>query len=183
MRWILTILFFIFLILSGCLAFYLFHDGIESHTITGPFILLSCLLSLSFVSAGWWVTLYIARRQNTLNIINTSRLSETYTNQVNTLTKVYPQGVQIPYEHMEIRDDDNIFRAIRAESYILNYFEFITIGIKQGDFDEKLCREYFCGIFNSQLFKSENFIKFHHKRDPKIYEYFIQYAEKWSKNL
>lgn len=76
-------------------------------------------------------------------------------------------------------------RAIDGLNYLLNYFEFVSIGIKNEDLDEGLLEDSMHWILIKLLERCEHFIKFTHEKNQttKIWENAIQLGAKWKRNL
>lgn len=101
---------------------------------------------------GWVVTSYMTLRnsikQHTINTLLQSRLSATYIENANRINKTFfpPQGY--PQEHvpLEYFSDENNREALLSVIYLTNYFEFLSVGLRHGDLDEKVLRSTIAGI-------------------------------------
>ncbi len=75
-------------------------------------------------------------------------------------------------------------RAIEGLNYLLNYFEFISIGIKNGDLDETVLEDSLHWILINLLDRTKNFIALTHvqSKSDKIWENAIKLGGKWQEN-
>lgn len=73
-------------------------------------------------------------------------------------------------------------RSIDGLNYLLNYFEFISIGIKNDDLDEAVLEDSLNWILVTLLKRCDNFIKLtHHQNETKrIWENAIKLGERWA---
>ena len=106
---------------------------------------------------GWFVysqnSLNSERKQHTVNVLNSSRMSSTYQEQVNLATDKYnADHKKISREDVELfikwkkgqvtllsennEDALETIKAIKAVIYLLNFYEFVAAGIESGDLDE-----------------------------------------------
>jgi hypothetical protein len=175
---LLALLFLLLSIIEGKYIYQNFEDPIFP---TGIFVLFSCLLSLTAISIGWWISLYIARRQSTLTIISQSRLNEYYLSRMQVFTRVFPSGKVMTLEQA---DDPKNQDALESLFVILNFLEFVGLGIREGDLSESVCKAYFRQIFTNQWLRSSEFI---HRYQIQVSENgfinFEHYAKKWNPTL
>ena len=85
----------VFFGISVLLTVYIIYNKFSPLIGPGPYILVSGTLSMMLVSIGWWVTLNISIKQNTLNLITRSILSEKYQECLKTIEDKFPDGVVI----------------------------------------------------------------------------------------
>lgn len=100
--------------------------------------------------AGWLISSIVAVRnsirQHTMNILLQSRLSQTYVERATLVYARYfhPQGMRyLTEEEVRTNAPEAQLPALR---YILSYLEFIAVGIRYGDLDEKLMRRTLRGL-------------------------------------
>jgi hypothetical protein len=181
MRNLPLILAIFFLLFSVGLGVYVYKNFENPSLATGMYILLSCFLSLTAISFGWWVSLHIAKRQSTLTIISQSRLSEFYLNQIQNFSSVFPHGQKLILEQADDPDNKD---ALESLLVVLNFLEFISLGIKEGDLSESVCKAYFRQIFTNQWFRSSDYIhRFQVQKSNKLFINFEYYAKKWNPSL
>lgn len=111
----------------------------------------------AFLAAiGWTVTSLVTLRnsvkQHTMNILLQSRLSATYTEHVKAANGMFStsQGQLIPLTRAEVRRPPHGV-DFQHLGYLLNYFEFVAVGIRHGDLNEGLLksslRGFVCSIY------------------------------------
>lgn len=71
--------------------------------------------------------------------------------------------------------------AYYALMSIINFFESISLGVKQGIMDEEFIKGFFRSIFFSEYNKYKNYINYRRqvKQNPKIWHNFSALSEKW----
>lgn len=121
------------------------------------------------------------RKQHTINILFQSRLSE-YFQTTNALRKeVFPTD-------QDIYLDD--WKAARAEAgkpregaealqQLLNYYEFLSVGIDQGDLDKELLHKSIRGIMCNLVDDARFMIAELRENDPNTLVYLAQLYEEW----
>ena len=152
------------------------HDSSAIVGNTGYETLFLGFVSLSFVSFGWYVTLYVASRSNALSLMFESRLSDVYQSQLRLFSDAVPDGTKVTME--QLNKDDDLFHSVR---YLLNYMELISVGIRYGNIAEKTVKEWMAAIFKSLYYRTTLFIAHERERldSPKIFEHFEHFAKKW----
>lgn len=119
----------------------------------------------TFVAAEGWivgalVTLRNSVKQHTINTLLQSRLSATYMENVRAVNVSFtgPNGELIPLTKAEV---ENPPRGVNlgALSYVLNYLEFVAVGIRHGDLDEGVLKSSLRGIVCSTFCVSKELIE------------------------
>lgn len=137
----------------------------------------------------WIGTSYVTMRnlvkQHTINTLLQSRLSATYMENARALNKGFfgKHGELIPLTQEEvIKPPEEV--NLQALGYMLNYFEFIAVGIRHGDLDESVMKNSLRGIVCSVFCVAESFI--HTRRsdvqDPskaRTYEHLCWLHNRW----
>jgi len=102
------------------------------------------LLGVFGAITGWVISSIVAVRnsirQHTMNILLQSRLSQTYVDRAALVHARYfhPLGIRyLTEEEVHTTAPEAQLAALR---YVLSYLEFIAVGIRYGDLDEKLMR-------------------------------------------
>lgn len=155
---------------------------------------LSILVTGVFVGMGWWIQSITsaadARRTHTLNTIMASRTSSEYQTQSRNMTKVL-RGFAIAPELAEWRVNPNkeefryadvpqeIKDALDGSVYVLNYYEFLSQGIKYRDLDDCLLRECFSSILAGLERRNFHLILETQKSDPKAFEGVTRLTKEW----
>ena len=155
---------------------------------------LSILVTGVVIGIGWWIqsitTAADARRSHTLNIIMSSRTSVEYQNRTRDMNSVFRSHAVAPqlaewrvspqkdeFKHAKI--PNKIKRALDGSVYILNYYEFLSQGIKFRDLDDCLLRECFSSILGGLERKNFHLIIEAQKSDIKAYEGVIRLTKEW----
>ncbi|MBB3178746.1 DUF4760 domain-containing protein [Variovorax sp. Sphag1AA] len=93
---------------------------------------------------GWIISSMVAIRngirQHTINILLQSRLSQTYMEQAMIVHMRYFHRHGMRYLTEEEIETDSPDARLPSLRYVLSYLEFIAVGIRYGDLDEKLMR-------------------------------------------
>ncbi len=101
-------------------------------------------------ATGWVVTsmvnLHNARRQHTVNVLLQSRLSQAYQQRLRDVVEKFPVTPKVTRLKMGDWDFPENAVAIDGVKYLLNYFEFVAVGIRTGDLDEKTLKMSLRGI-------------------------------------
>lgn len=180
-RWPLIVMAFIFGIASIILLNVVYSMGFNSTLGSGPYILLSTSLSMLLVSVGWFVSFHISQRKNTLDLIVQSIHSDRYVDSVELIDKKFPDGSVITAE--ELKDPDNQ-EVKEAAVYVLNYLEFMCLGIKNNDLSENVCKSYYKSGFKNFYYKTKPLIQEgQNNYSPLVWENFVHYTKKWNDHL
>lgn len=150
----------------------------------------AAVIATILVITGWFVQHQMAANTNrvnhTLNLLLQTRISEVFQTHLTNVNKVYPKraGSVIPmkdveawHTNSEISEDKN--SAISSQCYLLNYYEFLAVGIKSGLLDEELLYETHGGIIMGQLDRAVHVINKAQQRSRKSYVEFVSLMERW----
>lgn len=159
-------------------------------------IALSILVSMTVVAMGWWVqsviTARTARRQHTLNTILNTRSSEIYQRHLGNYSKLikddrylHPKIAEWFHkmnsaEFENLKMPDELRDAVNGLSYVINYFEFLGLAIEQGDLDETLLRECFCGMLPKIESRGFHLIRIAQTKNEKFFCAFVNMVKRWS---
>lgn len=138
-------------------------------------VLSNWLFLIGVVSAitGWIVSGYITLRnsikQHTINTLLQSRLSATYMAEARHINKTFfnPGMGKEPVELSKLIDPDNVDDRA-AVDYVLNYFEFLAVGIRHGDLDKNVLKHTMRGILVRLYEKMELYLKYMREDDGKV---------------
>jgi len=119
-----------------------------------PLLTQNWLFLIGIVSAitGWIVSAYMTLRnsikQHTISTLLQSRLSATYMENANLINTAFfaPSMKDDPPVSMQFLHDPANAKALQAVNYVLNYLEFLSVGIRHGDLDKKVLRHTMRGI-------------------------------------
>lgn len=144
---------------------------------------------------GWliaaWVQVRNSLKQHTVNTMLQSRLSTAFQDKASKFQLAYPS---LPSLKLIAQDDwlsteKQICEGLDAARYMLNYYEFIAVGIRSGDFDEELMRQSWRRIVINLFHQTRPFLE--HLRgtqpngeslSPKTYEHFIWLVKRWNES-
>ncbi|ONH55834.1 hypothetical protein BLL36_06890 [Pseudomonas cedrina subsp. cedrina] len=157
---------------------------------------LALFVSSCLLGAGWWVQATIssaaARKAHTINTIMNQRNSELFIQTNDRLTLVFPRKRTIPPVFTEYLQDINnkkfkdakfpeeFLQGARDLSYVLNYYEFIAVGVLGGDFDERLMKECFVGIVIAVEKRAYLVIQSAQKQNEKTFESLVALVDRWT---
>lgn len=158
---------------------------------------LALFVSSSLLGAGWWVQATIstaaARKAHTVNTIMNQRNSELFNQKNDNVTSVFSRKRTIhPIFSEYLMDPHNkkfkdakfpaeYIQAAKDLSYVLNYYEFIAVGVTSGDFDEKLAKECFVGILTGLEKRAYQVILAAQKnQNKKTFEKIVELVDKWT---
>lgn len=133
--------------------------------------------------SGWIVASVITVRntvkQHTISTLLQSRLSATYMTYADKVS-----GHYIAYDlerkacpSLAKAPTDGIDEA--ALRYILNYFEFIAIGIRKGDLDEAMMKDSLRSILMKNVAMSRQWIDDCRSKSPRLYRHLAWLHSRW----
>lgn len=92
--------------------------------------------------AGWMVQAYLSvrtsRKQHSINVLFQTRMSPEYQKNLECVNNAFRAGRPIQLAVVNAEENRHIFNAT---VFILNYYEFISVGIAHGDLDESIIRD------------------------------------------
>lgn len=163
------------------------------------------IIAVLVAVTGWFVNHQIAafnsRVNHTLNLLLQTRVSNVFQEHANKVNLIYPSKVRsvISIDDVEewlafipeIEDSkENLEKtrtlkekkceAIASQNYLLNYYEFLSVGIASGLLDEELLYQTIGGITVSQVNRSTNLIDRSRIDSPKTFEHLMQLYNRWS---
>lgn len=164
---------------------FTFFDHLPPALDTQKWILLITLVS---ALTGWIITAMVTVRnsikQHTINALLQSRLSATYMAHADIVNRnfIAPDGSLKPLLQTELEVQSEATQAkLNSLRYILNYIEFISIGIRYGDLHESLLKSSLRGIVLNAFRFSEAYIKHSQKANTKAYENLVWLRNRWIK--
>lgn len=130
-------------------------------------------ISIAFIPAiGWLFSGYISVRnltkQHSMNILLQTRTSTEYVKHAIVAQKY------INEEYSKINDDDR-----NSIIYILNFLEFVSIGIISGELDENIFKQAWKNTFRLTNEIHKDTIIAYQKRIPSIWSNFVWINERW----
>lgn len=146
------------------------------------------LITLASALTGWIITAMVTVRnsikQHTINALLQSRLSATYMAHADVVNRNFlaPDGSLMPLLPSELEAQSDATQAkLNSLRYILNYIEFIAVGIRYGDLHESLLKSSLRGIVLNAFRFSEAYIKHSQKANMKAYENLVWLRNRWIK--
>jgi hypothetical protein len=146
------------------------------------------LITLASALTGWIITAMVTVRnsikQHTINALLQSRLSATYMAHADVVNRnfIAPDGSLSPLLQSELQVQSDATQAkLNSLRYILNYIEFISVGIRYGDLHESLLKSSLRGIVLNAFRFSEAYIKHSQKANTKAYENLVWLKDRWIK--
>lgn len=128
---------------------------------------------------GWIVTSVISLRnstkQHTINTLLQSRLSAPFNQHALELNKVFESAAVKAEDITDATKAD----GIRAMKYMLNYHEFIAVGIRSGDLDHDVVKNSLRGIIVSLYDQARVYIEPKRAADKRKFEHLAWLYEKW----
>jgi uncharacterized membrane protein (DUF485 family) len=144
------------------------------------------LISLASAITGWIITAIVNVRnsikQHTINTLLQSRLSATYMAHADVVNKnfIAQDGTLKPLQQSELElQSDATQVKLNSLRYVLNYIEFISIGIRYGDLHESLLKSSLRGIVLNAYKFSEVYIRHSQKINIRAYENLRWLRNRW----
>jgi len=136
---------------------------------------------------GWiiagMITLRNSIRQHTVTTLLQSRLSATYMKYADDLSRHYTEFDKRRRANPALRESATDKVDISALRYILNYFEFIAIGVKRGDLDEETLKDSLRSILRKNVAMSRPWIKAGQVDNPHLYTNLLWLHDRWMADL
>lgn len=140
----------------------------------------------AFVALLGWLTreffaLRTLRKQHTVSVLLQSRMSAAFNERHKAMLKVYPATTGVtPVAYNDWQDPQKI-EAIEALKYLLNFYEFIAIGIRNGDLDEDYLFKSLKSIVSNLWTMGGPYITELRNGNPRIYTNLLWLVERWDK--
>lgn len=182
-------------VLGLCLlAFFVFVVGVMAWQFNGPnpyfYRKFTASMWVGFLSASvavmtWGGTSYLTLRnslkQHTITTLLQMRLSATYMGYADTVSKHFVDYDQRHKKDLRLpeveKPVDNL--DLNALRYILNYFEFLAIGVSRGDFDDDMLRSSLRSILRKNVEMSRSYIRESQEGNPRLYEHLAWLHDEW----
>ena len=119
-------------------------------------------------------------RQHTITTLLQSRLSSTYMAYADKLSAHYADYEARRENNPALREGPTDKVDVLALRYILNYFEFIAIGIKRGDLDEGMLKDSLRSILIKNIQMSRAWIMACRVENPHYYSNLMWLHARWS---
>jgi hypothetical protein len=134
---------------------------------------------------GWMFTnlmsLRNSIRQHTITTLLQSRLSATYMHYADKLSSHYSDYEARKASDPALKESPTEKVDVNALRYILNYFEFIAIGIKRGDLDEGMLKDSLRSILAKNIEMSSEWLEKSRAQNDRYYANLLWLHGRWSK--
>lgn len=127
-----------------------------------------------------WLSIHNSIRQHTIATLLDSRLSETYMRYADILSRHYSDYEKRRAVNPALRENPTDKVDVLALRYILNYFEFIAIGVKRGDFDEETLRDSLRSILRKNVTMSMAWIRLEQSGNARLYTNLLWLYHRWA---
>jgi hypothetical protein len=182
------------LILYGAAAAIILAEVLGRHfgfSRTNWLALATVVASLTVFTLTAWLNVYSARLQHTMGVLLQSRLSPAYQQRMRDVVKVYPTMPTIIPVVVGDWEDPAKHEALEGIKYLLNFFEFVAIGIRNGDLDEATLRMSLSNIIFALTSSGEAFIRYSRgelgapgdAQPNRNYEHLLWLRDRWRKKL
>lgn len=140
----------------------------------------ACIALFTWLGTSW-VALRNSIKQHTITTLLQMRLSATYMGYADKVSAHF-----LDYDSRRKKDlrlgeteqpTDKV--DIAALRYILNYFEFLAIGVSRGDFDEDMLKSSLRSILRKNVQMSRGYIKESQSQNPHLYEHLAWLHDRW----
>lgn len=194
--------------LSTTLSFFIVGLGIIFALLVGGQLMLPEDSALKFGEKAWltfvatavgvftWfgtslVSIRNSIKQHTITTLLQMRLSATYMEHANKVASALGRcrALSSPsFKHPTPKEILNCFLADDGKvdpkgelslRYVLNYFEFLAIGIARGDFDERMLYDSLSSILENNISMTRSWIESKREPDPDIYCHVAWLHRRW----
>lgn len=121
------------------------------------------------------------RQQDTQNTLLDTRLSRYYQEQVALRVSHFPSGKEAkpPEDVLDECQKKTDSPQVSSVIYLLNYYEFLSIGILQGNLDETVLKESLRGILCRLVFDMRSVIAHARNENSKAFIYLVTIYDRW----
>lgn len=166
----------------GFLAWQLYLDKGGSYKLKAEHLLAAVGVTAAILGGlfAGWISLYNSIRQHTITTLLDSRLSGTYMGYADKLSRHYSDYECRRKANPPLRETPTDKVDILALRYILNYFEFVAIGVMRGDFDEGTLKDSLRSILRKNVSMSMAWIRVEQSQNPLLYTNLIWLFNRWA---
>jgi hypothetical protein len=130
------------------LALALVTFVLQGNSTTSNLSAVATFVAIAVAALGWCIGSSVTHRnsriQHTVNLVATRFTQTNFTVHVDRFSRHFATGPAVTRERMEAlhqSKDEEDFLAGQSVKYMLNYFEFISIGVLSGDLDQNIVRK------------------------------------------
>lgn len=139
------------------------------------FTALAAWLAVVGTIGSAWVAVLNVVKQHTINTLLQSRLSETYM----AYGERVVDGIEQHAADKGRKGPPHCYTDRDALRYVLNYYEYIAVGIKYGDLSEDILRDTLRGNLVRTTEKFAIYIAERQRGDPNTYANLMSLYERW----
>jgi hypothetical protein len=151
--------------------------AVQTGDMTLVSVLITTAITLLLLFVKFQIDASARRTSHSLDVLLQMRTSEVYNKHVKNVNRLYPSGQDAhitledfeKFQKMDVKalyaaQDENkediiLFEAIKSQAYVLNYFEFLALGIKNLILEEEILYQSLGGIFVRTYKQSETLIE------------------------
>jgi hypothetical protein len=120
-----------------------------------------------------------SRKQHTVTVLLQSRLSTAFNDRAKAFLRGYPVMPSLTMVKVGDWDDPAKHEALEGLKYLLNYYEFIAIGVRTGDLDEEYLKLSLKSIVRNLCSVADAFIQKGQTRDHEVYKNLLWLRDRW----
>ena len=149
----------------------------------------SILITILVAAVGWFLTVTsarrLSRRQHTINVLQEHSFNQVSHQLVAKVIDRFPPGRCITKEEAEtlvlasLNKTHSWHDTYNSLMYLLNYYEFIAVGIKNRDLDVLVMNNYCHGMVCKICEKAREYILCKQQKDPCLYENLVNLYRSW----
>lgn len=148
----------------------------------------AALLAVCAGASGWavaaWISYRNARVQHTINFVTNRFTNDIFSRQTAIFNEHFAGQVITTalISKMATSEDDAQKDAVQAARYLMNYFEFIAVGVLSGDLDEAIVRRTLRGNLVFYTDRCLTWIRELQKTSPKVMEHLVILRDHFREN-
>ena len=133
------------------------------------------------------------RKQHTITVLLDTRLSAEFQSTINRRRIMFPEYSDVTFEQWDSARTATATNQMPAVTetpeqqrdsaaalmQLLNYYEFLAVGIKEGDLDEKMLKNTLRGIMCNLVDDTRLLICALRKKNPKLFEHLVALYDDW----
>ena len=168
---------------AAAAAVLLAHAYIDDPQTYPLFSATATVMAIAVAAVGWgvagWVSHRNGRVQHTINLLSTRFSQATFVqNAANFVDHFGPGGAPLvtrsDIDALTVSKTEAERNAARAVRYLLNYFEFIAVGVRRGDIDLGIVRENWRGVIRFYVDRCRPYIDALRDDDPRTFEHLVR---------
>jgi hypothetical protein len=160
------------------------------------------IIGILLATVGWVVTArtthFTSRRQHTISVLSQHRFDDKLENDFNIVRARFPLGTHISEQNAAALDATEGEPCLPQEYpsdvkpslkevccslvSVLNYYEFLAVGIKHRDLDATVMEDFYKGMFCSFCETAREYIRYEQTsfKDERLYENIVDLYKAWA---